>query len=173
MRPFRLLLCLAFLSHFAVPARAAVQSAAERKPNVLIVLLDDAGYGDFSCHGNPVMKTPQIDKLHRESIRLTDFHVTPMCTPTRGQIMTGRDALANGAMNVARGRSLLRRDIPTVADMFAANGYRTGHFGKWHLGDNYPYRPHDRGFQETIYCKSWGMASVADYWNNCCLQFPA
>lgn len=149
----------------ALPARAA-----DAKPNVIIVLVDDAGYGDFSCHGNPVIKTPAIDQLHRESVRLTDFHVCPMCTPTRGQILTGRDALANGAMNVSSGRTPLRRNIPTMADLFAAAGYRTGHFGKWHLGDNYPYRPQDRGFQETIHCRSWGMASAADPWNNDCFD---
>lgn len=170
MMPIRTLLCIALVSTTAVTGSAAVPRAVDPKPNVLIVLVDDAGYGDFSCHGNPVMRTPQIDKLHRESIRFTDFHVGPMCTPTRGQLLTGRDALANGAMNVARGRTLLRRSIPTAADIFAANGYRTGHFGKWHLGDNYPYRPHDRGFHETIYGKSYGMASVAAYWNNCCFD---
>ena len=105
-------------------------TAADR-PNVVLVLTDDQGYGDFSCHGNPVLKTPYLDKLHDQSICFTDFHVCPMCTPTRGQIMTGRDALANGAMNVSSGRTLLRRGIPTMADIFAASGYRTGQFGKW------------------------------------------
>jgi arylsulfatase len=148
-------------------ARAADEA---KQPSVLIVLVDDAGYGDFSCHGNPVVKTPTIDRLHAESVRFTDFHVCPMCTPTRSQIMTGIDCLRNGAMNVSSGRTPLRRDVPTAADWFAANGYRTGHFGKWHLGDNYPYRPQDRGFQETIHCKSWGMASAADWWNNECFD---
>ena len=144
--------------------------AAAAPPNVLIVLVDDAGYGDFSCLGNPVMKTPHCDKLHGESIRLTDFHVCPMCTPTRGQIMTGVHCLRNGAMNVSSGRTPLRRSVPTMADVFLAGGYATGHFGKWHLGDTYPYRPIDRGFQESITCRSWGMASAADYWNNCCFD---
>ncbi|HEY7426416.1 MAG TPA: arylsulfatase [Gemmataceae bacterium] len=169
MNALRAFLCLVLFITAAPPARAA-EPTSGRKPNVLLVLLDDVGYGDFSCHGNPVMKTPQIDKLHRENIRLTDFHVCPMCTPTRGQLLTGRDALVNGAMNVAMGRTFLRRDFPTAADIFAAQGYRTGHFGKWHLGDNYPYRPHDRGFQETIYSKSYGMASAAHYWNSTCFD---
>jgi arylsulfatase A-like enzyme len=170
MRPSRVLrACLAALAS-VVPAAAAAEPPLDRRPNVLIVLLDDAGYGDFSCHGNPVSKTPEIDKLQRGSIRFTDFHVCPMCTPTRSQILTGRDALANGAMNVCNGRSLLRRNIPTAADIFAANGYRTGHFGKWHLGDNYPYRPHDRGFHETIYLKSYGIGAAAGHWNNCCFD---
>lgn len=157
------LLCFTGAYHLAVTARS-VESPA--KPNVIIVLVDDAGYGDFACHGNPIVKTPSIDKLYHESIRLADFHVAPMCTPTRSQLMTGLDCLRNGAMNVSSGRTMLRRGIPTMADVFAAGGYRTGHFGKWHLGDSFPYRPHDRGFHETIYIKSWGITSAADYWNN-------
>ncbi|HXG08736.1 MAG TPA: arylsulfatase [Gemmataceae bacterium] len=163
----RIIIGVAFLA-FGPPLLAAAPKDA--KPNVIIVLTDDQGYGDFSCHGNPVLKTPNLDRLHGESVRLTDFHVTPMCTPTRGQLLTGRDALANGAMCVSCGRTPLRRDLPTMADIFAANGYRTGHFGKWHLGDNHPYRPHERGFQETVYCKSWGISSAGDYWNNDCFD---
>ena len=117
-------------------------------------MVDDQGYGDLSVHGNPVLKTPNMDRLHAESIRFTDFHVQPMCTPTRGQLMTGVDALRNGAMNVSSGRTNLRRDFPTMPEIFAAAGYRTGMFGKWHLGDNYPYRPQDRGFQESIWYQS-------------------
>lgn len=136
------------------------------RPNVIIVMTDDQGYGDVSCHGNPVLKTPNLDRLFGESLRFTDFHVSPMCTPTRGQLMSGQDALRNGAMNVSSGRTLLRRELPTMADIFAAAGYRCGHFGKWHLGDNYPYRPHDRGFHETVYFPSSHISSVPDYWNN-------
>src|SRR4051812_32403261 len=108
-------------------------ACAAGKPNVIIVLVDDVGYGDFSCLGSPIVKTPNCDRLHDQSIRLTDFHVSPMCTPTRSQLMSGRDALDNGAMNVSSGRSMLRRGIPTMADAFAASGYRTAMFGKWHL----------------------------------------
>jgi arylsulfatase len=97
---------------------------------------------------------------------MTDFHVAPMCTPTRGQLMTGLDAFRNGAMNVSSGRTLLRRGLPTMADVFAASGYRTGIFGKWHLGDNYPYRPDDRGFHESVWFPSSHINSVPDYWNN-------
>src|ERR1041384_345214 len=136
------------------------------KPNVILVLTDDQGYGDLSCLGNPILRTPNLDRLHAESIRFTDFHVAPMCTPTRGQLMTGRDALANGAMNVSSGRTPLRRGIPTMADAFAASGYRTGQFGKWHLGDTYPFRPHDRGFHESIFFPSSHISSAPDYWNN-------
>ncbi len=137
-----------------------------RRPNVILIITDDQGYGDLSCHGNPVLKTPNLDRLHSESVRLADFHVSPMCTPTRGQLMTGLDALRNGAMNVSSGRTLLRRGIPTMADLFAAAGYRTGQFGKWHLGDNHPYRPHDRGFHEAVWYPSSHVSSAPDFWNN-------
>ncbi len=136
------------------------------QPNVIFVLTDDQGYGDLSCLGNPVVRTPCIDRLHAESVRFSDFHVAPMCTPTRGELMTGRDALYNGATFVCLGRTLLRSDLPTMADIFAANGYHTAHFGKWHLGDNYPYRPQDRGFHETVYHPAWGVTSAPDYFGN-------
>jgi arylsulfatase len=144
----------------------ALNSSAGPKPNVIVVLVDDVGYGDFSCNGSPAVKTPRIDVLHDQSIRLTDFHVSPMCTPTRSQLMSGRDALDNGAMNVSSGRSMLRRGIPTMADVFAASGYRTAMFGKWHLGDVEPYRPQDRGFQKAIWFPSSHMSSAPDEWNN-------
>src|SRR5512133_1443438 len=89
-----------------------------------------------------------------------------MCTPTRSQLMTGRDCLANSAMNVSSGRTMLRTDIPTMADVFAGSGYRTGMFGKWHLGDAYPYRPQDRGFQETLTFPSSHIGSAGDAWDN-------
>ena len=136
------------------------------RPNVIVLLTDDQGYGDLSCHGNPILRTPNLDRLHAESVRLDDFHVAPMCTPTRSQLLTGQDALRNGATFVCMGRSLLDPSLPTMADIFASNGYRTGHFGKWHLGDNYPYRPQDRGFQTTIHHPSWGITSAADYFEN-------
>ena len=89
---------------------------SESRPNVIFVLTDDQGYGDLSCLGNPVLKTPNLDRLYDDSIRLTDFHVAPMCTPTRGELMTGCDALKNGATFVCMGRTLLRSDLPTMAD---------------------------------------------------------
>ena len=144
----------------ALPARAADQ------PNVIILLADDQGYGDLSCHGNPILKTPHLDRLHAESVRFTDFHAAPMCTPTRAQLMTGMDAMRTGAYNVSSGRALLRREFPTAAEIFAANGYRTAIFGKWHLGDNYPYRPQDRGFHESVWFPSSHISSVPDFFNN-------
>ncbi len=155
-----------------VPAEAhcLAPSNPSKRPNVIIVLSDDQGYGDFSCHGNPVLRTPHLDRWHAQGIRLTDFHVAPMCTPTRGQLLTGCDALHTGASSVCAGRSFVRRGIPTLAELFAANGYRTGHFGKWHLGDSYPNLPHQRGFQESVYFLGWGITSMADLWQNDCFD---
>jgi arylsulfatase len=147
-------------------AAAACAAAPAGRSNVVIVITDDQGYGELSCHGNPVLRTPNLDRLHGESVRLVDFHVAPMCTPTRGQLMTGIDALRNGAMNVSSGRSLLRPECATLGDVFRASGYATGLFGKWHLGDTYPYRPQDRGFGETLWFPSSHLGAVPDAWDN-------
>lgn len=144
---------------------ASLTIAAER-PNVLIVMTDDQGYGDFSAHGNPVLKTPHLDKLRSESVRFTDFHVAPMCTPTRGQLMTGVDAVRNGATSVTAGRAFVRPGIPMMPEIFSQAGYRTGLFGKWHLGDNYPHRPNDRGFHESMYHLGWGITAAPEFSNS-------
>jgi arylsulfatase A-like enzyme len=141
-------------------------SCAGTQPNVIVVISDDQGYGDLSCHGNPILRTPSLDRLHSESIRLTNFHVAPMCTPTRGQLMTGIDCLKNGAMNVSSGRTLLRRNLTTMPEYLKSTGYATGLFGKWHLGDSYPYRPQDRGFDECVWFPSSHIGSVPDRWLN-------
>ncbi|MDX1980857.1 MAG: sulfatase-like hydrolase/transferase [Bryobacteraceae bacterium] len=151
---------------FLLTGAAPMMAQPPRRPNVIVILTDDQGYGDLSAHGNPRLKTPQLDRLHAESVRLTDFHATPMCTPTRSQLMTGRDALTTQAMNVSSGRTLLRRDLPTMGEIFARAGYRTGIFGKWHLGDAYPYRPEDRGFQEALWFPSSHIGSTSDAWDN-------
>ncbi|MBI4657750.1 MAG: arylsulfatase [Verrucomicrobia bacterium] len=159
LAPLRFMFLAAWLSWSAT---AAVPTA---RPNVLIVLTDDQGMGDFSCYGNPVLKTPNLDRLREQCVRFTDFHVAPMCTPTRGQLLTGQDAVRNGATSVTGGRSFIRPGIPTLPELFAAAGYRTGMFGKWHLGDNYPHRPMDRGFQEAICHLGWGFTSAPEFAN--------
>ncbi|TWU44260.1 Arylsulfatase [Novipirellula aureliae] len=161
---FLAVLPLIFFSLSCVSLEAKENDPA--RPNVILILTDDQGYGDFSVHGNPVLQTPVLDKLHDMSIRFTDFHVAPMCTPTRAQLLTGRDALDTGATAVCLGRSMPREDLPMMADIFKASGYRTAHFGKWHLGDSYPYRPQDRGFEETITFGAFGIGSIADWFGN-------
>lgn len=145
---------------------ASAERPSAKRPNVVILLSDDQGYGDLSCHGNPVLKTPNLDRLHDESIRLTDFHVAPMCTPTRGQLLSGLDALHSGASSVCAGRSFVRRGIPMMSEIFAAGGYRTALFGKWHLGDSWPNLPEARGFNQAVYHLGWGITSMADLWQN-------
>ncbi len=136
------------------------------RPNVLVIMTDDQGYPEISAHGNPVLQTPNLDRLHGQSLRLTDYHVAPMCTPTRGQLLTGLDAARNGAVNVSSGRALIRAEVPIMANYFGDAGYSTGVFGKWHLGANYPYRPQDRGFQESVWYPSSSIPSVPAFWGN-------
>lgn len=148
-----------FLSSLITVTVLSAVCAADtpKKPNVLIVMTDDQGLGDFSYTGNPVLKTPNFDTFAKEAVRLTDFHVCPMCSPTRGQLLTGLAALRNGATSVTAGRTFLRPGLPTLANVFAEAGYNTGLFGKWHLGDSYPHRPIDKGFHESIYHLGWGQ----------------
>jgi arylsulfatase A-like enzyme len=138
----------------------------QAQPNVIVILADDQGYGEFSCHGNPILQTPALDRLHSQSVRLTDFHVAPMCTPTRAQLMTGMDAVRTNAVNVSSGRTLLNQRLSTLPQLLRQGGYSTGLFGKWHLGDNYPYRPQDRGFEEVLSFPSSHIGSVPDTWEN-------
>lgn len=135
-------------------------------PNVILVITDDQGYGDLGAHGNPVLQTPHLDRLHERSIRLTNFHVSPTCSPTRAAVMTGRYPNATGVWHTIMGRSLLHREEVTLADLFRDTGYRTGIFGKWHLGDNYPFRPQDRGFDEALVHGGGGIWQTPDYFTN-------
>jgi arylsulfatase B len=140
--------------------------AAADKPNVVIVITDDQGYGDLSCIGNPVLKTPQIDKLYANAYRLTDYHVAPTCSPTRSAFLTGHWTNRTGVWHTIMGRSMLRENEITMGQVFKDNGYATGMFGKWHLGDNYPYRPEDRGFTEVMRHGGGGVGQTPDYWDN-------
>ena len=139
---------------------------AQDRPNVILILTDDQGYGDLGSQGNPFIQTPHLDQFYTESVRLSDFHVDPVCTPTRAALLTGRYSIRTGAWRTGAGRAFLRRDEVTLADVFAAAGYRTGMFGKWHLGDNYPYRPHDRGFQEAVWHRHGAIGMSGDAWGN-------
>lgn len=124
--------------------------AAARKPNVILIMTDDQGYGDFSCHGNDALRTPRLDTLRNESTRMDRFYVSPVCAPTRSSLLTGRYNLRCGVWGVTGGRETMRRDETTMAEAFRPAGYRTGLIGKWHLGEHYPYVPHAQGFDEFI-----------------------
>ncbi|MGB2821507.1 MAG: arylsulfatase [Phycisphaerae bacterium] len=153
----------------AGPRVLSLAGAAEAKaarPNVIVVITDDQGYGDLGCHGNKVIRTPNLDRLHGQSTRLTDFHVGPTCSPTRAALMSGRYCNRTGVWHTIMGRSMLRKDEVTLANVFADGGYRTGHFGKWHLGDNYPFSPRYRGFEVVWRHGGGGVGQTPDYWGN-------
>ena len=135
-------------------------------PNLILVITDDQGIGELGCHGNPWLKTPNLDKFYDESVRLTNFHVHPLCTPTRGAIMTGKYPIHNGAWATFKGRDAISADDITLAEVFQQNGYKTALFGKWHLGDNYPVRPTDKGFDYVVQHMAGGVGELSDYWGN-------
>ncbi|QDU61712.1 Arylsulfatase precursor [Planctomycetes bacterium Pan216] len=157
---------IALGSVLSLATAEGAKAAGPDHPNVILVMTDDQGYGDVASHGNAMIKTPNLDRLRDQSVRLLDYHVCPTCAPTRSSLMTGRYCNRVGVWHTIMGRSLLRRDETTMADLFAENGYRTAMFGKWHLGDNYPFRPRDRGYQETVVHGGGGVGQTPDYWGN-------
>jgi len=118
------------------------------KPNVLIILSDDQGYGDLSLHGNPSIKTPVLDRLARESARFDRFYVSPLCAPTRASLLTGRYHLRTGTVSVSQGLEIMQSSEVTLGEVFKSNGYKTGLFGKWHNGQHMPNHPMGQGFDE-------------------------
>src|ERR1043165_3280697 len=138
---------LALLVALTAPALFAAESA---KPNIVFVLTDDQGFGDISAHGNPILQTPNIDRLRAESVRFTDFHVSPTCSPTRSALHTGRHEFKNGVTHTIYERERLTLNATTIAQVLKTAGYTTGIFGKWHLGDEPEYQPNRRGFDEVI-----------------------
>jgi arylsulfatase A-like enzyme len=136
---------------------AACAAAAETRPNVILIMTDDQGYGDLSITGNTVLQTPHIDRLAREGVWLKRFYVSPVCTPTRASLMTGRYHLRTRAIDTYIGRAMMEPDEVTVAEVLRDAGYATGIFGKWHLGDCYPLRAMDQGFTESLVHKGGGL----------------
>ncbi len=141
------------------------QATGHQPPNVIIVMSDDQG-NNLGCLGNPWLKTPHIDQLSKESVHLTNFHHDMLCTPSRSALMTGRYPIRTGAWRTSRGRSMMRAEEVTIAEVFRENGYATGQFGKWHLGDTWPFRPQDQGFDEVVGLLCGGIGQIADYWGN-------
>jgi len=132
-----------------------------RRPNVILILADDLGSGDIAFYGNPKINTPHLDQLARDSTRFEYFYVSPVCSPTRASLMTGRYNFRTGVVDTTLGRQSMHPDEVTVAEMLRAAGYRTGIFGKWHLGDSYPMRPMDQGFEESLVFRSGGTGQLA------------
>ena len=139
---------------------------APNKPNIVVVMTDDQGWSDLGCHGHPIVSTPNLDRMHQQSVRLTNFHVDAFCSPTRAALLTGRMSQRTGVTSTYGLRNLLRTDETILPEYFKTAGYKTGIFGKWHLGGNYPYRPIDRGFDEWLGLGNGGVGLADDLWDN-------
>ncbi len=143
-----------------VPCEIGYSAQPARAPNIVFILTDDQGYGDLACHGNPVVKTPHLDRLHRESVRFTDFQVSPTCSPTRTALMTGRHEFRSGVTHTIFERERMSLKAATIAQVLKSAGYTTGIFGKWHLGDEAPYQPDRRGFDEVFIHGAGGIGQT-------------
>lgn len=165
---------IAMLLAPGLPRSARGQNEAQTplagsRPNIVLIITDDQGYGELACHGNPVIKTPNLDRLHAESTRFVAFHVSPTCAPTRASLMTGMHEFRNGVTHTIMQRERLALDATTIAELLARAGYQTGIFGKWHLGDEEPYRPAKRGFSESFI---HGAGGIGQSYPGSCGDFP-
>lgn len=155
MREFLRGVVLALICAWAVGADAG-------KPNIVLVITDDQGYGDLGAHGNTFVRTPNLDRLHDTSTRIEPFYVSPVCAPTRASLMTGRYNYRTGVVDTYIGRAMMHTSEVTLPEILKSAGYRTGLFGKWHLGDNYPLRPQDQGFDEVLMHRGGGIGQPSD-----------
>src|SRR5262245_25295695 len=158
MNPLALLVAASLL--LAQLVCSAAPSLAGRRPNIIFVLTDDQGYGDLSCHGNPILRTPNIDRLHAEGVRFIDFHVSPTCAPTRAALFTGRHEFRNGVTHTILERERLTLKATTLAQVLKSASYTTGIFGKWNLGDEPKYWPSRRGFDEMFIHGAGGIGQT-------------
>ncbi|NLS96878.1 MAG: arylsulfatase [Planctomycetaceae bacterium] len=138
------------------------QAKEQSRPNIVLVMTDDQGYGDLGIRGNPHLKTPNLDRFAREGVQLERFYCSPVCAPTRASLMTGRYYYRSGVIHTSRGGAKMHGDEVTIAERLKLAGYATGIFGKWHLGDTYPMRPVDQGFDEALWHKSGGIGQAPD-----------
>ncbi len=141
---------------------ALIAQKRPKRPNIIVILTDDQGYGDLSLHGNTHLATPHMDSIAKEGAQFTRFHSSPVCSPTRSSLLTGRYNYRTGVVDTYLGRSMMRPQEITVAEMLKTAGYRTGIFGKWHLGDNYPLRAPDQGFDESLVLNGGGLLQPGD-----------
>lgn len=142
---------------------SAFSLSAQTRPNVVLIITDDQGYGDLGFTGNPHVKTPVLDNFAQNSVRFNQFYVSPVCAPTRSSLMTGRYSLRTGVRDTYNGGAIMAPEEVTIAEMLKQAGYKTGIFGKWHLGDSYPSRAMDQGFDESVIHLSGGMGQVGDF----------
>jgi uncharacterized sulfatase len=132
-------------------------------PNVVLAIVDDLAYGDLSCLGNPYTRTVSLDALHEQSVRLTHYCSGPLCTPARGALLTGRHPFRTRAIDTYLGRSNVDPSEVTLARLLRDSGYRTGLFGKWHLGDTRPSDPNSMGFEEALYHTGGGLRQPGNH----------
>jgi len=135
------------------------------RPNVILCMTDDQGFGDLGFHGNPMIRTPVLDQLAARSVRFNNFYVSPVCAPTRSSLMTGRYSLRTGVYDTYNGGAIMASEETTIAEVLKKAGYRTAIFGKWHLGDNFPFRPREQGFEESLVHLGGGIGQVGDVKN--------
>ncbi len=145
--PFVRLFAVLFTS-LSLSVHKAESGEKAQSPNILIVITDDQGYGDFSLHGNPHLSTPSFDEFATNGIQFSNFHVSPFCAPTRASLLTGRYSLRTGAVSVTGNREVMKEEEVTLAEILKSLGYRTGCFGKWHNGEQFPHDPIGQGFDE-------------------------
>lgn len=141
--------CIAYLACGLISAAAQSAELGER-PNVILVMTDDQGYGDVRSHDNPLIDTPNLDQLAKDGARFKNFFVSPLCAPTRASLLTGRYHIRTGTVNVSNNLEIMRSEETTIAELFKANGYSTALFGKWHNGEHYPHNPNGQGFDEFV-----------------------
>lgn len=142
-------------------ATAPAAASTETMPNILVILTDDQGYGDLGSQGNPDIRTPRLDAFAREAVKIDRFYVSPVCSPTRSSLLTGRWTYRTGVVDTFLGRSMMHDDERTIAELLV-DTHRRGLFGKWHLGDNFPLRAMDQGFQRTLTLKGGGIGQPSD-----------
>ncbi len=153
---------LVFLNIIVVMFSSVTKAAEVSRPNIVVIMPDDQGYGDHGVTGNSVIRTPNIDALAQDSASMSDFYVCPVCSPTRASLMTGRYHYRTRVVDTFKGRSMMEPEEVTVAEVLQNAGYATGIFGKWHLGDNYPLRPDDQGFDESYIHRGGGLAQPSE-----------
>ena len=156
-------ICLFILFFFTL--HLGCTNKVKQKPNIIIIITDDKGYGDIGFNNNSQILTSNLDLLASQSIRFNNFYVSPVCAPTRSSLLTGRYSLRTGVTDTYNGGAMMSTDELTLSEILRENNYNTGIFGKWHLGDSYPFRPTDQGFNESLIHLSGGIGQVGDFTN--------